>query len=236
MTATTQTPDATPTANNSTQPKRAAKQAAPELSEAMRGFFARPGPKLIAALWLASVIARGVIGQWSMWDLAIFGGILAFWPFQEWLIHVFILHFKPRQIGSITIDPFVSNKHRRHHADPWDLDICFTPMRGIFIVVALNVLGWWAFMPTTALAVTGFTTYMTFGLLYEWTHYLVHTRYRPKSKLYKHIWKNHRLHHCKNENYWYGVSMTAGDYILRTAPDQREVETSPTCKSVHPQR
>lgn len=235
MTTTTlNTPDAAqPAAPKTTKKER---EQAPSLGQSVRFFFSKPGPKIVAAAWLTTLIARVFVGQWSPWELAILGGVLAFWPFQEWLIHVFILHFKPRRLGSLHIDPFVANKHRRHHADPWDIDLSFTPLRGVFLVIALNAALWFGLMPSANLALAGMLTYLSFGLLYEWTHFLVHTRYRPKSRLYKHIWKHHRLHHCKNENYWYGVSMTLGDYVLRTAPDQREVETSPTCKSVHPER
>lgn len=79
------------------------------------------------------------------------------------------------------------------------------------------------------------TSYLILGLSYEWTHYLIHTRYRPKGDFHKKLWKYNLLHQCKNENYWYDFSITMGDTVLRTAPDQKEVETSPTCKTVHPQ-
>ena len=75
--------------------------------------------------------------------------------------------------------------------------------------------------------------YLTRSLVYEWTHYIVHTPYRPKTELYRHLWRHHRLHHYKNENYWYGVSVTAADKWLHTAPPIADVETSPTARNLH---
>ncbi len=69
---------------------------------------------------------------------------------------------------------------------------------------------------------------------YEWVHYLVHSDYRPRSRWFRHVWRNHRLHHYKNEHYWFGVA-TAGtaDRLLRTYPDTADVPTSPTVRALH---
>ena len=40
-------------------------------------------------------------------------------------------------------------------------------------------------------------------MVYEWCHYLIHTDYKPKTAVYRAIWRNHRLHHFKNEHYWF---------------------------------
>ena len=42
----------------------------------------------------------------------------------------------------------------------------------------------------------------------------------------------HRLHHYKNEHYWFGVTSTVGDHLLRTAPDQTEVPKSSTARTL----
>ena len=75
---------------------------------------------------------------------------------------------------------------------------------------------------------------MFFGMTlhYEWVHYMVHSRYKPKSAYYRRLWVNHRLHHCKNEHYWMGVTMLAGDAVLGTAKKKEEVPTSPTCRTL----
>jgi sterol desaturase/sphingolipid hydroxylase (fatty acid hydroxylase superfamily) len=71
------------------------------------------------------------------------------------------------------------------------------------------------------------------GLLrYEWSHFLIHTPYRPKSGWYRNIWRNHRLHHFKHEGYWLGVSSNLGDRVLGTNPDQGTVPRSPTARTL----
>ena len=69
---------------------------------------------------------------------------------------------------------------------------------------------------------------------YEWTHYLVHSDYRPRSRPYRAVWRNHRLHHYKNEHYWFTVtSAGTADRLFGTYPDAAQVETSPTVKALH---
>ena len=69
-------------------------------------------------------------------------------------------------------------------------------------------------------------------LTYEWTHYLVHAPYRAKTQFFRKRSRNHRLHHFKNEHYWFGVTMKLGDKVLGTYPDERNVELSPTARTL----
>jgi sterol desaturase/sphingolipid hydroxylase (fatty acid hydroxylase superfamily) len=79
---------------------------------------------------------------------------------------------------------------------------------------------------------------VSFAILaaYEWTHFLIHTPYRPKRRYYKAIWRNHRLHHYKNEHYWFGVTSIVGDRVIGTQPDQRAVPRSDTARYLHGER
>jgi len=67
---------------------------------------------------------------------------------------------------------------------------------------------------------------------YEWCHFLIHTPYRPQGRYYRSIWRGHRLHHHKNEHYWFGVTSTLGDNLLGTAPDQSSVPKSGTARTL----
>src|SRR5690606_13704182 len=145
----------------------------------------------------ASAVTLGVrlaLDGFSWWDLAIVAGIVAFWPLQEWLIHVFILHYKPITLFGRTIDFPVPRSHRRHHRDPWNIDILFIPSHVFLYAIPLEFFLWITLAPTLELAFTGLATFFLLTLHYEWVHYLVHTRYRPKSWLYDRLWRNHRLH------------------------------------------
>ena len=68
---------------------------------------------------------------------------------------------------------------------------------------------------------------------YEWVHFLIHTDYKPKTAAYRRLYKSHRLHHFRNENYWFGVSRLAADKVLNTSPERDDVPMSPTVKALH---
>jgi len=69
---------------------------------------------------------------------------------------------------------------------------------------------------------------------YEWTHYLIHSDHRPRTRAYRAVWRNHRLHHYKNEHYWFTVtSAGTADRLFGTYPDPDTVPTSPTAKNLH---
>src|SRR5437867_3847204 len=72
-------------------------------------------------------------------------------------------------------------------------------------------------------------------LLYEWTQFLIHTAYRPRSAAYKTIWKNHRLHHFKNEHFWHGITNNLSDRVLGTNPDQHDIRKSETARTLAPE-
>jgi sterol desaturase/sphingolipid hydroxylase (fatty acid hydroxylase superfamily) len=82
----------------------------------------------------------------------------------------------------------------------------------------------------------GAATTLAFGffmlLTYEWTHFLIHSKYRPRRAYYRVIWRNHRNHHFRNENYWFGVTMDFADRVLRTAPERDVVPVSATAKNL----
>jgi hypothetical protein len=195
-------------------------------------FLSYGSPRILTGLALGAVTFRLYLGQWTAWDLAVVTGIVAFWPVLEWLIHVFILHSRPFSIFGYTVDPAVPRKHREHHCDPWRTDLVFIPLHTFLYTPVVLISFWILAMPTAALACTGIAVYLILALHYEWVHFLVHTRYLPASAYYRRLRKNHRLHHCKNERYWYGVTMLSGDTLFGTAPDQRTIALSPTCRDL----
>ena len=55
-----------------------------------------------------------------------------------------------------------------------------------------------------------------------------------RGRAYKAVWRSHRLHHFKNEHYWFSVTTSGtSDRVLGTYPDPATVETSPTAKNLH---
>jgi len=202
------------------------------LRNAMAQFVTKPTARVLGVVFAAVAVTRLALGGWVLRDGIVIGAILAFEPFTEWLIHVYVLHFKPRRVGRFTIDPLVARKHRAHHRDPTDLDLVFIPMP---VVLGALVAGFGLpllLAPTVRVALSA--SLASFGMLfvYEWTHYLIHTRYRPKTSFYRKLWRAHRWHHYRNENYWFGVTMHLGDRVLRTYPEKDAVDLSPTARDL----
>lgn len=206
------------------------------LSGAFRQFWRHPSPPVIGVALAVAVTGRLLSGPGSAWELLVPAVLLALFPLIEWSVHVLVLHWKPRRVGPLTIDPHLAKEHRAHHADPRDLPLVFIPLRSLVgMIVSLALLSWWL-APTASSAWTVLVSTYGLALGYEWVHYLVHSDYKPRSRVYRAIWRNHRLHHYKNEHYWFAV-VTAGtaDRVLGTYPDPSTVRSSPTVKALHAQ-
>jgi hypothetical protein len=201
-------------------------------SQAARGFVRFSSPRILSALMVLSIGFRASLGGFSLGDAAVVAGLLAWWPLQEWLLHVHVLHFRPRKLLGYTFDPLNARKHRRHHARPDVLPILFIPVATSATVWPLLVLGWYLAMPSTVLAATGVAAFSVLAWHYEWCHYLAHIRYTPEIGFYQRLCRHHQLHHFKNENYWFGVSMNAADKVLGTCPDRSEVSKSETARTL----
>jgi hypothetical protein len=86
--------------------------------------------------------------------------------------------------------------------------------------------------PDLRLAATGVVCHLALSLHYEVVHYLIHTRVVPRTAYYRGLWRSHRLHHFRNEHYWFGVTRVEADRWLRTDPDPRAVPSSPTARTL----
>ena len=204
------------------------------LDQAWRAFWRHPSPWMLAAMLGIALAARLAVGGWRLGDALVPVVMVAVFPFFEWLVHVCILHWRPRRLAGVTIDPLLARKHRAHHADPRDVPLVFIPWRAlVWVIASYAVVAVLAF-PRLGMALTFLTGAAALGLGYEWTHYLIHSDYRPRSRAYRAVWRNHRLHHYKNEHYWFTVTSSGtADRVLGTHPDPRQVETSPTARALH---
>jgi hypothetical protein len=213
------------------QPATAADTPA-RLDDAFRVFAAHASPRILSVALAAALTARVAVGDWSAWDVVPAAATIAYWPIQEWLIHVFVLHRRPTTWSGRTIDFRVPRKHRAHHRDPWRLDLLFIPLHSYVYTLPLLVGLWFAATPSTPLALTGIVAHLAGAVHYEWVHFLAHTRVVPPLRYLKRLVRNHRLHHFKNEHYWFGVTRLGGDRLLGTAPRPADVPTSPTARSL----
>ncbi|HET9721319.1 MAG TPA: sterol desaturase family protein [Solirubrobacteraceae bacterium] len=211
------------------------------LGDCWRSFVHRPSPRLLGLAILAALVLRALLGSFSWRDAVWVAGLIAVTPPIEWLIHVYLLHARPWRIGRFTLDLMAAREHRAHHRAPSVLDGVLIPPYAVGLFVALIALTVWVMSFLIALILggdrlaqvaTGLVVAYTILASYEWCHFLIHTPYRPRGRYYRSIWRGHRLHHYKNEHYWFGVTSTVGDRLLGTAPEQSEVSRSATARSL----
>lgn len=203
------------------------------LREAATLFARHPNSRVLTATTATAAATRLLLGKWSRRDAVAAGAILAAEPFVEWMVHVHVLHRRPRERkdGSVA-DSLLASSHRAHHSDPRDPGLVFIPRPALAPSIAAlavaNLAGARALRP----ALTGFATAIASMTAYEWTHFLIHSAYRPQSKLYKTIRRTHQLHHFRNENYWFGIITPVSDKALNTYPRKEDVAVSSTAKAL----
>lgn len=142
-----------------------------------------------------------------------------FWTLFEYVTHRFIFHWiseSPRAQRIVYV------LHGNHHEYPRDKDRLFMPpVPSLLIASAIFGLMYLAMNEYVFLFFPGFI----FGyLLYGSMHYAIHA-FNPPFKWMKPLWRNHHLHHYKEEEKGFGVSTTLWDRIFGTMFDlQKEKE------------
>jgi hypothetical protein len=204
------------------------------LGQAWVAFWRHPSPWLIGSFLVGAVVWRSTLRTFSWTELVVPVALVALFPMIEWVIHVGILHWRPRRVAGVPVDSLLARKHRAHHADPRVLPLVFIPWQvELWLLPSYVVIALFAF-PSAATGATFLVAVTALMFNYEWVHYLVHSDYRPRTRAFRAVWRNHRLHHYKNEHYWFTVT-TAGtaDRLFGTYPDQSDVPTSKTVRKLH---
>ncbi|MBS1928138.1 MAG: sterol desaturase family protein [Chitinophagaceae bacterium] len=150
--------------------------------------------------------------------LIFFSGIF-FWTFTEYMLHRFAFHY---DAGSPTGRRISYIMHGNHHEFPRDRQRLFMPpvpsliMASLIFLLMYLVLGKYVF--------PFFPGFMFGYLLYGSMHYAIHA-WNPPFKWMKALWRNHHLHHYKDEKKGFGVSSTLWDHVFGTGFDlKKEVE------------
>ena len=195
-------------------------------AQAWRVFLSHHSPQGLIALLVIGCIWRAQLGGWGWLDGVIVVAVWAIFPFVEWGIHRFVLHFRPVRWGRLTIDFYLPQTHRRHHAAPWNLYWTFVPRHVYAWVLVSMAIGLWLADGWRGPLLTCYLVFLLQGLHYEWVHYLAHITWRPSLAYYERRVLAHRHHHFRNERLWWGVSRGFGDRVLGTAPDPKDVARS----------
>jgi hypothetical protein len=210
------------------------RRASQSLRQAWGQFWRHPSPWLIGGFLVAAIGYRATLHTFTWTELVVPVALVGLFPVIEWVVHVVILHWRPRKVGGVPVDSLLSRKHRAHHADPRMIPLVFIPWQvelwllPSYVVVALLTF------PGQAAGATFLVAVGTLMFTYEWVHFLVHSDYRPRTRPFREVWRNHRLHHYKNEHYWFTVtSAGTADRLFGTCPDAADVATSPTVRALH---
>src|SRR4051794_34141194 len=212
------------------------------IGAAWRGWTRKRSPRILATGLVLAVGLRIALGGFSWRDAVAAAAMLVVYPFGEWAIHVYLLHLKPFRWRGRMVELPTATSHRLHHEAPHDLNmIVFAPVEALSLLVLVvplvvgalcGVVGLFFGAVPLGVAVTAGTVAYALILAYEWTHYLIHTAYRPRGRYYRSVWRTHRLHHFKNEHYWHGITNPISDRVLHTNPDQRDVPRSATARTL----
>jgi sterol desaturase/sphingolipid hydroxylase (fatty acid hydroxylase superfamily) len=147
--------------------------------------------------------------------LLFFCGIL-FWSFFEYIAHRFLFHWiTDLKWGR----KFTYTLHGNHHHFPRDKQRLFMPPLPSLIFASVIFGLMYLLLGTKTLMF--FPGFILGYLIYGSMHYAIHA-WNPPFKWMKPLWRNHHLHHYKNENLGFGVSSTLWDHIFGTMFDLKK--------------
>lgn len=160
--------------------------------------------------------ANTVYGLSALMIAGLFVGGMLYWTFFEYMAHRYLFHMISENIRMKKVAYVM---HGNHHEYPKDKTRLFMPpVPSLILSSALFGLHYlilwdynWAFFP-------GFM----FGyLLYASMHYAIHA-IEPPFEFMRPLWRNHQMHHYRNEHLGYGVSNTFWDKVFGTTFDLRK--------------
>jgi sterol desaturase/sphingolipid hydroxylase (fatty acid hydroxylase superfamily) len=171
-------------------------------------------PIIAFMLWYSVDILNYTVGRMAL----IFVGGMFFWSLFEYMMHRFVFHYIAHTERGKKINYIL---HGNHHEYPRDKQRLFMPAVPSLILAS------------TIFAVMFYTTYL-FGannyvfaffpgfmigyLMYGTMHYAIHA-WNPPFKWMKGLWRNHHLHHYKQDHRGFGVSSTLWDHVFGTMFD-----------------
>lgn len=144
-----------------------------------------------------------------------------FWTFFEYAIHRYAFHFGAE---SERATKFVYLIHGNHHEFPRDKQRLFMPpVPSLILASAIFSLQY--FMATLfngqSYVFAFFPGFMLGYLIYGSMHYAIHA-FNPPFKWMKPLWRNHHLHHYKEQEKGFGVSSTLWDHVFSTMFDLKQ--------------
>ncbi|HZG24929.1 MAG TPA: sterol desaturase family protein [Chitinophagaceae bacterium] len=135
------------------------------------------------------------------------------WTLFEYIMHRFAFHFVA---DSPRAQRFIYVLHGNHHEYPRDKERLFMPPVPSLIIASIIFSLFYMAMGTFTFMF--FPGFLLGYLMYGTMHFAIHA-WNPPYKWMKPLWRNHHLHHYKNEQKGFGVSTTLWDRIFGTMFD-----------------
>jgi sterol desaturase/sphingolipid hydroxylase (fatty acid hydroxylase superfamily) len=183
-------------------------------------FFTKSHPLIIWGMYVPIIACLLYFGQQSFgisplyMAIAFFSGMF-FWTFFEYVMHRFVFHYMAENETAVKIVYVI---HGNHHEYPRDKERLFMPplpslILSTAIFSLMFVIG--SFLGLEQHVFFFFPGFVLGYLLYGSMHYAIHA-WKPPFKWMKALWRNHHLHHYKNEEFGFGVSTTLWDHVFGT--------------------
>jgi len=181
----------------------------------------KANPLVIWGMYLPFIIGLPIyahvsLGYGILSVVLIFLGGMAFWTLFEYLAHRYAFHWIAE---SKRAQKFVYIMHGNHHHYPRDRERLFMPPVPS-IILASSLFGI-QYLILGQNVFTFFPGFILGYLLYASMHYAIHA-WNPPFKWMKPLWRNHHLHHYKDEHKGFGVSSTIWDHVFGTMFDLKK--------------
>jgi sterol desaturase/sphingolipid hydroxylase (fatty acid hydroxylase superfamily) len=148
--------------------------------------------------------------------LLLFVAGIIFWTFTEYILHRFLFHHHPNTDKGKRINYVL---HGNHHEYPRDKERLFMPAVPSLMIASLFFLLFYVVLGKYAIPF--FPGFMFGYLIYGSMHYAIHA-WNPPFKWMKGLWRNHHLHHYKENDLGFGVSSTLWDHVFGTMFDLKK--------------
>lgn len=181
-------------------------------------FLTKTHPLVIWGMYLP-VLVLFPIHAYQRYGFSPFGisviylsGIL-FWTFFEYVMHRFVFHHVAESERGRRI---IYVMHGNHHEYPRDKQRLFMPPVPSLIISSALFMIMYLLMGSNVFCF--FPGFILGYLIYGTMHYAIHA-WNPPFKWMKGLWRNHHLHHYKQQHRGYGVSSTLWDHVFGTTFD-----------------
>lgn len=137
------------------------------------------------------------------------------WTLFEYFIHRFVFHAIAKSERALKVVYVI---HGNHHEYPRDRQRLFMPALPSLLIASCVFLAIYSvayLVGYTEWVFSFFAGFILGYLVYGSMHYAIHA-WNPPFKWMKPLWRNHHLHHYKEQEKGFGVSSTLWDHVFGT--------------------